>query len=183
MRYRRLRLSNWIPFYGLQEVRFSTDREKPVTLIFGINGGGKTSLIAGMYWCLYGTTEIDPDGSNEPKDLLNHRAADEITVGNPGSVWVELEFSLGNSEDHRYIVKREITATRLENRSLQWGKSVTLTESQGDQSFEHHSDSKVRNVLRKDLAKYFFHVGEEIRVFVLFSFSKVFQNQFFCVSR
>ena len=164
MRYRVLRLHNWMPFYGTHEIRFSTDPDKPVTLIFGANGGGKTALIASMYWCLYNTTEIDPDGSNAPLDLMNHRAQREIDPGNQDSAWVELEFSLGTSDENRYTVKREIVFTRPPNDGkLQFGNKVLLTDRQGEQIYEHHSDALVRNVLKKDLAKYFFHVGEEMQ--------------------
>ena len=49
-----MRVSNWRSFYGINDLWFSTDKTKNVTLIRAENGVGKTSLLAALNWCLFG---------------------------------------------------------------------------------------------------------------------------------
>jgi DNA sulfur modification protein DndD len=155
-------MCNWRPFYGDHEIRFSTDRNAPVTLIFGANGGGKTSILTAMYWCLYNSTEVDPTTRGSHKDLFNERAVGEIAPGSSAVAWVELELQAGPDADTSavYTVKREITADKKSDGAVTYGTQVTCTEREGDHVVTEHSDAKVRHILDRRLAKYFFHAAE-----------------------
>lgn len=54
MLLRSLTLNNVGVYRGQQQVRFSTDSNQPVTLIGGLNGSGKTSLLHAIPLVLYG---------------------------------------------------------------------------------------------------------------------------------
>jgi len=49
-----IELENWMIFGGRQNIKFATDTEN-VTIIFGENMHGKTSLLNAIRWCLYGS--------------------------------------------------------------------------------------------------------------------------------
>lgn len=69
---KRLRLYNFRPFMGEQQILFSTDEKHNVTLVHAENGVGKTSLLSAVLWCLYGRLV---EGVEQPEDILNHEAA------------------------------------------------------------------------------------------------------------
>lgn len=54
MKLNYITVKNFRQYYGEQTIRFATDAHRHVTVIQGINGAGKTSLLAALNWCLYG---------------------------------------------------------------------------------------------------------------------------------
>ena len=50
----KLELYNFRQYIGHQEVEFSTDPEKNVTVLIGVNTSGKTTIVRAFEWCLYG---------------------------------------------------------------------------------------------------------------------------------
>jgi len=57
-----LRFSNYKAYSGLSEFNFvDFNRKKPLYLIGGVNGAGKTSIIEGLKLCLYGERSFRPN--------------------------------------------------------------------------------------------------------------------------
>ncbi|MFP3398730.1 AAA family ATPase, partial [Brevibacterium sp. SIMBA_078] len=56
MKLINLKFKNFRQFYGEQEISFSTDPNKNVTLIHAENGVGKTAFLNAIKWCLYKDT-------------------------------------------------------------------------------------------------------------------------------
>lgn len=54
---KRLRLRNW-RCYQNKEIDFTGNSEKPIWIIFGQNGFGKTSILEAIQWCLYGSDAL-----------------------------------------------------------------------------------------------------------------------------
>ena len=88
MKIEFMRIENWRSFYGKNEIFFSTDAEKNVTLVRAENGVGKTSLLAALNWCLFGILPNEDDFQN-PKSLVNSYAR---LNENARQTKVELEF-------------------------------------------------------------------------------------------
>ena len=65
MLIRKLILHNFRQYIGTQEIKFSTDREKNVTVLIGVNTSGKTTLVRAFEWILYNKNDFDD------KNLLN----------------------------------------------------------------------------------------------------------------
>lgn len=54
-------LHNFRVYYGQNELRLSRDRQQLITVVAGNNGFGKTSLLTGLVWGLYGKMMADVD--------------------------------------------------------------------------------------------------------------------------
>lgn len=89
-----LALEAFGPYAGRQELDFADLRGQDFFLIHGPTGAGKTSLLDGISYALYGVTS---GGLREARDLRSHFAA-------PGTpTRVTFDFALG---DHAYRVER-----------------------------------------------------------------------------
>ena len=71
MRFERIEINNFRAYYGENILNFSVDEKKPLTMIVGDNGGGKSSLMRAIQWCLY--------SENIPK-ILHDQAKDNAHV-------------------------------------------------------------------------------------------------------
>ena len=70
MKIIKLQLKNWMIFKGNQEIKFSDGHEN-VSLIFGENMHGKTSLLNSIRWCLYGVALNRQQKVIPSQDLIN----------------------------------------------------------------------------------------------------------------
>lgn len=50
----QLAIRNFRPYYGETVIDFGDEPERPISLIHGPNGYGKTSILLALQWCLYG---------------------------------------------------------------------------------------------------------------------------------
>jgi len=55
MKFEKLALENFSSYRGKHQIEFHTSTDKPVTIIVGGNGKGKTSIFDAINWALYGT--------------------------------------------------------------------------------------------------------------------------------
>ena len=53
MRIIEVTISNFRQYHGTSTVRLSTDPEKNITIIQGVNGSGKSNFMNAITWCLY----------------------------------------------------------------------------------------------------------------------------------
>lgn len=107
MYFTNLKLNNFGPYKGLHEFQFKPEGslfEKPVILVGGLNGSGKTKLFQAIKLCLYGSSSI---GAKLPithyhnflRDCI-HKANDERAIIN-ASIGLEFEHStLGRTETY-----------------------------------------------------------------------------------
>jgi len=54
MIFHQLTLQNFGQYKGVHQISLSTNKTKPILLIGGHNGGGKTTILDAMQLCLYG---------------------------------------------------------------------------------------------------------------------------------
>jgi DNA sulfur modification protein DndD len=86
VKYLSLEIKNWGPYRGKHSLDLTTAPGKPVVLIFGENGKGKTSLTDAIRWCLYGSEGSERSGAR-------YANRDELSKGEPFDVEVMLRFS------------------------------------------------------------------------------------------
>ena len=152
-------LSDFRQFKGTQTVEFATDPEKNVTVIMGENGSGKTTFAQAFTWCLYGTTDFaDPY-------VLCKSALQDMTPGEIKTVKVVLNLQ------HRgidYTISREQDYQLDSAGKLKKPGYTKLTirykDRSGQQEFvkDNIKDSRIKEILPKELSKYFFFDGERI---------------------
>lgn len=184
MKFLRLEVENFRPYVDEWSLDFSVDPQRPITLVFGKNGGGKTSLLTSLYWCLYGTLDLEED--KDKQNLVNdHAVMSSGTKAAPVTARVVL------------WVAKEINGTdqlfRLERKHLGWMEDNVHVESKGDFTVEritpppswgvgdppsdayHHSHADITSftkaketkdqvnlLLPKVLGEYFFYPGETL---------------------
>ena len=152
-------LTNFRQFNGTQSVNFSVDPEKNVTVIMGENGSGKTTLAQAFAWCLYGATDFDD------QIVLNKVVAQNIGPNGEASVQVKISMvHLGID----YIMTREQKYSTDSTGNLKRPNNtvfkIQYKNKDGQQDFvkESEVDLRMKEILPKELAKYFFFDGERI---------------------
>ena len=159
MQLKSISLMNFRQFKDLK-ISFPSSKDgKNVTLIFGDNGTGKTTLANAVIWCLYGQIDF------EKKELCNihmkqKTPIDEVTDFVEG----ELKF------EHRnfiYTVTRKILYKKIDKDTLRETQNkldVSKCVENGDFSyFENYAAQyEINKVLHRALYPYFFFSGEKI---------------------
>ena len=146
MKLTRLGLENFRQFYGKQDIEFSDDEEKNITLIHGENGVGKTALLNAVMWCFFRKTT--PKFEMPEKILCNQAEMEGNTF-----VCVDVEFE---HEGEEFRVFRSqggvITKEVFKVQRIIDGNYVDLSGAKGI----------LNTILPSDMADYFFFDGEGI---------------------
>lgn len=142
----RLRIVNFRGFYGDQVIEFAPVSEKPVTIIHGENGAGKTNLLNAVFWCLTGL--FTPRLSN-PEMLINKAARDE---DKESECLVEIAFS---HEGRDYLLRRTVIRRDESNLELYLIEDDTLKTVSKPQIF-------IERIIPKGLSRWFFFDAEAI---------------------
>ena len=153
MKVEHMRLENFRQFKGVQELAFSTDARKNVTVVMGDNGAGKTTLAQAFLWCLYGKTSFkDPEVINrEVREFELHqrgcKVAAELLLSHQGKRYDVVRrkyYYIDGKISERFEV-------RMQNENGDW---KTLNETA--------SRAKVKDMLPYELSSFFFFDGERI---------------------
>jgi DNA sulfur modification protein DndD len=164
----RLDLKNFRQFRGIQTLEFARDG-KNVTVIFGENGRGKTSIFRAIMFCLYGDRRLSQDGAVGDKDLhLVNTAELEERVDIPAApveAYVGLRFSHGA---HRYELRRALYSIRDNNGAIleELGDArLSIFAPDGNCKVENDPErigDLVNQVLDRRVREYFLFDGEKI---------------------
>ncbi len=168
----RLEMFNFRQYIGHQEVEFSTDKDRNVTVLIGVNTSGKTTIIRAFEWCLYGKNGF------EDQVLLNSEVRSNMNVGEVQDVWVSVTFSHEESDGQKmYTIKRRFSYLCNEKINNEGNSIVELNKKpEEDLSMEYlQADGQTKTSLRKEniqesidrilpeeLSDYFFFGGERI---------------------
>ncbi len=163
-----IEMKNFRQYVGKQKIEFSTDEEKNVTVLIGVNTTGKTTIIRAFEWCLYGK-----NGFEDPV-LLNSDVRSNMYVGDTQTTYVAVTFI---HDDMQYILKRSFTYVCSDRRTEGNDVIVTLNkkpdedltleyllqDGQTKTNVERNNiEESIDRVLPTDLSSYFFFGGERI---------------------
>jgi DNA sulfur modification protein DndD len=146
---KKVTLQNFRTFYGHHEINFSTDEKKPVTIIIGENGAGKTNLLNAVYWAFTGDftkqfNKVDP--------IINKTAISEKIK----TCSVEIEFT---NNDKSYLLRRIYTQGLSET-------EISVNEYRSTGSLMPMNDEMaiafIRKLIPSNLAGWFIFDGEAI---------------------
>jgi len=159
MLLKTLRLKDFRQFKGEQTVHFATDQARNVTVIMGENGTGKTTLAQAFTWCLYGDTDF------EDKSMLCKITAQGMLPNQEETVRVELGLVHNNTD---YTLIREQRYSKDANGNIKRPNQTTFKiaykNKDGQREFvkDLETDIRMKEILPKELSKYFFFDGERI---------------------
>ena len=163
-----LEMYNFRQYVGKQSIDFSTDPDKNVTVLIGINTAGKTTIIRAFEWCLYGKNGF------EDQVLLNSEVCNNMNPGDVQETYVAVKFTYDGrihtlKRTFKYTCtertvkddKVEVTLKKTpeENLTLNYLQSDGQTKTPVDRS---NITETMDRVIPKDLSDYFFFGGERI---------------------
>ena len=151
-------LNNFRQFKGKKTISFSTDQNKNVTVIIGENGSGKTTLAQAFTWCLYGKTDFKNDS------VINLSCSNDMKPGSTITATVKINLVHNNTN---YTIKRSQDYQKDNSGKIKHSPailSIAYKDTNGNQQFvkETQIKSKIKEILPKELSKYFFFDGERI---------------------
>lgn len=159
MLLRTLKLKDFRQFKGEQTISFATDHVKNVTVIMGENGSGKTTLAQAFTWCLYGDTDFDD------KSMLCKATAQTMLPNAEELVRVELSL-VHNGVDYTLIREQRYSKDGTGNlkRPNNTIFKIAYKNNDGQREFvkDLETDIRMKEILPKELSKYFFFDGERI---------------------
>ena len=97
-------------YKGTNEIVFSCDIEKNVTVILGDNTVGKTTIAQAFRWGLYGAIFAERGKRQEDYLLLNNDVLAMMDANSRANVLVEI---IAEDDEKQYRIVREIEYTRV----------------------------------------------------------------------
>jgi len=146
----KITLDNFRVFKGEHSFTCTTDPQRNVTLIYGNNGFGKTTLLNSVMWALFDKTTPK---LKEPKLLINFSAANDGV--RKASVTVDFE-----QDGQRYVAKREVTEG-INSTEFK----ILKDEGSGNLVSLPNPDIFIRTILPSEMAKHFLFDGEAAETF------------------
>lgn len=159
MKLSQIEFQDWRCFAGNQTIRFATDHGKSVTALWGANSSGKTTILNGILWTLWGTLTED---FKNPENLVSDIALSKAGEGDTLSAFVEVKFEHGGN---RYTMKRSCSQ-RKNNEGIETHARLSITDAAGETFSYLNSEafSVIDQILPRVLATYFFFNGEKFRL-------------------
>lgn len=159
---KKIKMHNFRQFKGDQELEFSCDKYKNVTVLLGDNTFGKTTILQAFNWCLYGVA-VFPSDSN-PDFLLNLEVAEE-SVGVMSKQEVKVEIELEH-KDKIYNIERSVSYVIRENGDwTDFPAKIVLTYKENGitKAVKEGEEKNVINaILPQSLSGYFFFDTERV---------------------
>ncbi len=154
----RLVIKNFRQFKGEQEILFSDNRERNVTLLHAENGFGKTTLLNAILWALYSYKGLTPDFEGSDKLIHNGQAHAYRDRPTELEAMVHLTFT---HDGARYMLTRAINLAeqlvdarrdRMSLETLRDGQTINLDRAQ----------HRIQAIVPDGIAKFLFFNGERI---------------------
>lgn len=151
----RLTLYNFGVYAGENTYKFHG--KKPIVLIGGMNGRGKTTFLEGVLLALYGANSFAYSESKY-NSYGQYLRAFVNTADSTLESYVELEFKLENESDEHYLIRRSWSASGMRTR-----EKILVKKNQEDNLFLTENWSMfIENILPSGLSNFFFFDGEKI---------------------
>ena len=136
---------------------FEFESSKPVVLIGGMNGRGKTTFLEGVLLALYGANSFAYSESKY-SSYGQYLKAFVNTADGSLDTYVELEFKLEKETDERYLIRRSWPGNGQRTR-----ETIQVKKDGQDNTFLTDNWAMfIENILPSGLSSFFFFDGEKI---------------------
>jgi DNA sulfur modification protein DndD len=165
MKFEKLILENFSSYYGKHTFEFQTTEQKPVTVIVGSSGGGKTSVFDALNWALYGSQYepiLEEQSEKRITDYVNETALKDALLSGDG---VEMACSLFfEHEGKRYRIQQAIFVKQNKERIEITDRTSALNEYTPSGNFTNigHIDLFLNEILPSNVRDYFLFNGDRI---------------------
>jgi len=114
LRISNITLKNYRTFYGEKDpIELSVDLKRPVTVIHGVSGRGKTTLLNALHWCIYGKEKIDfKQKKSTSEGLVHSYVIDSLQSGQEEEMFVRIIME-DEKGDIQYEIERGINVKKL----------------------------------------------------------------------
>lgn len=156
MKISRVEFENFRNFKEHGEILCSTDGR--ITIVYGKNGDGKTTLHQLYQWILYGQVHFNKTTTNR---LYNLRYESECSFGETFEVTGCMDFEHDNA---KYSARRVYTYRKGLNDSEKIAEDFSLCKMDEDYNWRRleHPNETIEKLLPSGLAEYFFFDGESM---------------------
>lgn len=158
MKFKAIRYQNFRQFGEKGEINFNTDNK--VTIVYGANGDGKTTLHQLFQWILYRRVLFNRTTSDTK--LYNLAKAEKLSCESNMVVWGEIEFE---HEGEDYLARREYTYYKNKSGSIihkaEYDEFLVQKKNQyNDWAMIEKPEELIEEILPSGLSSYFFFDGE-----------------------
>jgi DNA sulfur modification protein DndD len=81
LKLKKINIENFRSYFGENTFEFSIDAKKPITVVIGSNGGGKSSLMNAIQWCFFNKlVSVSKDDKDKPIRHLDCKKNDSYSV-------------------------------------------------------------------------------------------------------
>lgn len=136
---------------------FEFEGKKPIVLIGGMNGRGKTTFLEAILLALYGSNSFAYNESNYKSYGQYLKSFVNVSDGSL-QTYVDLEFSMDSEEEERYCIHREWTGDK--KRTVE--KIEVYKDNIYNQFLTDNWTMFIENILPSGLSNFFFFDGEKI---------------------
>ena len=151
--FKQVTYKNWISFEGKEKLIFSQDPEKNITIIRGDNEVGKTAILRGITWCLYGTTKDKKSAYSDHSSRLNYAAARH------GDLCYEVKLQMRSGENEFTITREAKVADGMDNSNGNFTSSLYLVKD-GETFKDELAQIEINKVIEESISRFFLFDGE-----------------------
>lgn len=140
MKVKEIKIFNFKQYKYEQHIKFSTDKDKNVTIILGENSSGKTNLLEAFKWCLYDQNHLNP------VEILNWNTFEEMLNGYEENVFVEIVFLYNNTE---YVIRKSQKFIKNEKGNIEASAIKKEMKYRDDNAFPQIETNKIDDIINK----------------------------------
>lgn len=156
MKIKAIEFENFRNFKGRNIIRCSTDGK--VTIVYGNNGDGKTTLHQLFQWAFYNQVHFNKTASDKMYNLELER---DTLFGKPIKVWATIEFEHDGGD---YLLRREWIYKKGLDDTKKIGEDFSISKKDDDYNWNRLSnpDAVIDQLIPSGLSEYFFFDGENM---------------------
>ncbi len=164
MRLESVTLQNFRQYYGKQRLEFARNPQQNVTIVYGVNGAGKTSIFHALNWCLYGRKAGDIKIIENIGELMSKEAIQHAQDGDLLETSVRLTLV---HNGNRYLINRSLTGVKKVDGTVEIGNNenfVMMSMEPGDPQAKKLGNpiGLINSILPPNVREYFLFDGEKI---------------------